>query len=118
VDDTIHFLTRFRRELAVDGDVDAAIARSFVGVGTALIMTTVVLVAGFATVISSELPGNRTFGLMACSTIGAALIGDLIILPAILSRFVPRNAALQEALHLREVVEVEPPAESLPERAC
>jgi predicted exporter len=70
-------------------------------------MTTVVLVAGFATVITSELPGNRTFGLMACSTIGAALVGDLIILPAILARFVPRSAAAQEALHLREADEPE-----------
>jgi len=117
VDDTIHFLTRFRRELAVDGDVEGALARSIIGVGTALLMTTVVLVAGFATVISSELPGNRTFGLMACSTIGAALVGDLIILPAMLACFVPRSAAAQEALHLREVIEDEPEAELLNETA-
>lgn len=89
VDDTIHFLSRFQRELAAGCDVDNAIRRSFIGVGTALIMTTIVLVCGFASVLASELPGHRLFAAMACSTILAALIGDLVILPAMLAWLVP-----------------------------
>lgn len=85
VDDTIHFLSRFLWELKRDGDVDAAIQRAFEGVATALIMTTVILVAGFGTVLMSDLPGHRIFAAMACSTIAAALLGDLIFLPALLS---------------------------------
>lgn len=87
VDDTIHFLTRYRAEVEVDGDVRAAIRRTFLGVGTALVMTTVILVCGFATVTFSDLPAHRTFAIMACSTIGAALIGDMIALPALLATF-------------------------------
>jgi len=87
VDDTIHFLSRYKREIQLDGDVEAAIRRSFIGVGTALVMTTIVLVSGFATVLTSELPAFRLFGAMCCSTIGGALIGDLVILPAILHCF-------------------------------
>lgn len=92
VDDTIHFLSRFRQELDVDGDVEAATRRAFVGVGSALVMTTIILCCGFGTMLFSELPGHRTFAAMACSTIAAAVIGDLIALPALLSCFHPRPA--------------------------
>lgn len=91
VDDTIHFLSRFRYELAIDGDVDAAIRRSFIRVGTALILSSVVLVSGFATVLTSQMPGHQVFAGMACATIAAALVGDLLILPAILATFTPRS---------------------------
>ncbi|QDU86918.1 Putative membrane protein YdgH [Pirellulimonas nuda] len=87
VDDTIHFLSRFRQEVAVDGDVDAAIRRAFVAVGSALIMTTVILVTGFGAMLMSDLPGHRTFAAMACCTISTALVGDLVALPALLSCF-------------------------------
>ncbi len=87
VDDTIHFLSRFQQEVAIDGDVNAAIRRAFVAVGSALIMTTVILVTGFGAMLMSDLPGHRTFAAMACCTIAAALVGDLVGLPALLSCF-------------------------------
>ncbi len=92
VDDTIHFLSRFQLEQRGDGLRDPAIRRSFLRVGSALILSSVVLVAGFGSVLTSELPGNRVFAAMACSTIAAALLGDLIILPAMLSCFMPNKA--------------------------
>ena len=91
VDDTIHFLSRFRQELDEDGDVHNAIRRAFLGVGTALVMTTVILCSGFGTMLWSDLPGHRTFAAMACSTIAAAVVGDLVALPALLSCFYPRS---------------------------
>jgi predicted RND superfamily exporter protein len=90
VDDSIHFLTRYQEELSEAADPAEAVQRAFVGVGTALIMTTLVLIAGFGTVLTSDLPGHRTFAIMACWTIGAALVGDLIFLPALLLCFGPR----------------------------
>ena len=50
-------------------------------------MTTVVLVAGFGSVMLSELPTHFLFAAMACSTIATALLGDLLILPALLACF-------------------------------
>ncbi len=85
VDDTIHFLSRFRQELAVDGDAPRAIRRAMVGVGSALVMTTIILVTGFGTMLFSDLPGHRTFAAMACATISTALVCDLVALPAILA---------------------------------
>ncbi len=91
VDDTIHFLSRFRLELEEDGDIEAALRRAFTGVGSALVMTTIILCSGFGTMLLSEIPGQRAFAAMACSTIAAAVVGDLVALPALLSCFHPRK---------------------------
>ncbi|MEO0531916.1 MAG: MMPL family transporter [Planctomycetota bacterium] len=93
VDDTIHFLSRFKLELRQDGDVEAALRRAFVGVGSALVMTTIILCSGFGTMLLSEIPGQRAFAAMACSTIAAAVIGDLIALPALLSWFHKKDSS-------------------------
>jgi uncharacterized protein len=87
VDDTIHFLMRFRHERKQGHDIETAIRNTFVTVGSALVMTTVVMVTGLASVMTSDMPTHLHFAAMACSTIGAALIGDLVMLPALLARF-------------------------------
>lgn len=87
VDDTIHFLTRFLQQRQLGLGVEAAIRTSFFEVGVALIMTTVVMLTGFSAVLTSDLPSQRIFATMACCTIGAALFGDLIFLPALLARY-------------------------------
>lgn len=89
VDDTIHFISRFKRELAVDGDTKEAIRRSFRVVGQALLLTTAVLLAGFAPLMLSEIPALRNFSMLTCIALGSALLGDLVILPALLLLFVP-----------------------------
>ena len=88
VDDTIHFLTRFESERRRVGNERDAIRRAFTGVGTALIMTTVVLIAGFSTVLFSDSRDHRIFAWMGGITIAAALFGDLVFLPPLLLRFV------------------------------
>ena len=92
VDDTIHFLTRYLEERELTDSQDEAIRKAFTGVGTALIMTTTVLVAGFSTVIFSESRDHKIFATMGALTIGAALFGDLLFLPALLGRFAPKKS--------------------------
>lgn len=87
VDDTIHFVMRYRRELAIDGDVHEALSRTFVGIGAALLTTTAVLVGGFGTVMISAMPTMRLFSMLSCLALVAALIGDLVFLPALLACF-------------------------------
>ncbi len=84
VDDTIHFLVRFKREMGSGGDPRSAVRRTFKVVGTALVMTTVALVSGHLIVMMSAFPAVRVFGMLAAVTIASALVGDLLILPAIL----------------------------------
>ena len=87
VDDTIHFLTRFEEERILCDSEDEAIRKAFTGVGTALIMTTVVLVSGFATVLMSDSRDHFIFASMGSITIASALFADLVFLPALLSQF-------------------------------
>ncbi len=91
VDDTIHFVMRYRRELAVDGDVNEAIIRAFRAVGRALVTTTAVLVCGFGAVLLSAMPTLRLFAGLACVAFASALVGDLLILPALLAWLGPRG---------------------------
>lgn len=93
VDDTIHFLMRFRHEREQGHDVETSIRQTFVTVGSALVMTTVVMVAGIGSVMTSELQTHFLFASMACVTIGSALLGDLIILPALLAQFADCDTA-------------------------
>ncbi|MGB1927710.1 MAG: efflux RND transporter permease subunit [Mariniblastus sp.] len=87
VDDTIHFLTRYVEEKKETGDESEAIRKAFTSVGTALIMTTLVLVCGFMTVMLSEAREHRIFASMGAITVASALFGDLVFLPAILKTF-------------------------------
>jgi predicted RND superfamily exporter protein len=87
VDDSIHFLTRYHEQLKVTGhdDPDHAIRTAFTSVGTALIITTIVLVAGFSSVFLADSRDHIIFASMGTITITAALFADLIFLPALLS---------------------------------
>ena len=87
VDDTIHFLTRYVEEKKETTDESEAIRKAFTSVGTALIMTTLVLVCGFLTVLISESREHRIFASMGAITVASALLGDLVFLPAILKTF-------------------------------
>lgn len=87
VDDTIHFLTRYQEEKTRTSNDQIAIQNAFTGVGTALIMTTIVLVAGFSTVLLSDSRDHFTFASMAIITLSAALFADMVFLPALLAHY-------------------------------
>ncbi len=87
VDDTVHFLSRYSEEIKTCSSNDEAIHRAFVGVGSACIMTSVVLVCGFSTVLWSDTREHHIFASMGRAIIALAVIGDLIFLPAMLAVF-------------------------------
>ena len=84
VDDTIHFMTRFRTEFRECGDAQQAVTRSFRAVGKALVITTIIFVFCFGCCTISTIPMMKNFSYLACIGFAAALVGDLIILPALL----------------------------------
>ncbi len=87
VDDTIHFLSRYREEQQHQSDRELAIKQAFQGVGTGMIMTTIVLVAGFSSVLISQTRDHRVFGLLGIITLLSALLCDLFLLPSLLKHF-------------------------------
>jgi predicted RND superfamily exporter protein len=56
-------------------------------VGPALILTSLVLACGLAVTVFSDLPSLRLFGWLSAFTLVAALVGDLLILPATVMLF-------------------------------
>jgi hypothetical protein len=101
VDDTIHFMVRFREEWEALGregrrDYAEAAVRTARGTGSAIVSTTLLLSLGFAVLFLSRFPLTATFALCLEVTIVAALVGDLVLLPAclcVLRPFGPEDAA-------------------------
>ncbi len=98
VDDTIHFLTRYEEERLKNNDSAEAINSAFSSVGTALIMTTIVLVTGFSTVLFSDSRDHFMFAAMGAITLTAALFADLIFLPALLAYYAQSPKTNDDAL--------------------
>ncbi|MEZ6054756.1 MAG: efflux RND transporter permease subunit [Planctomycetaceae bacterium] len=92
VDDSIHFITRFQEERLKGGSDAQAIRRAFTAVGTALVMTTAVLITGFSVVLFSGLRDYQLFVAMGILTIGSALFADIIFLPALVYQFFSGNS--------------------------
>ena len=91
VDDTIHFLMRYRQGIQSGLNKSEAILAAYQTVGTALVASTVVLLGGFSVLGISPLPPLRTFALLCCVCFTTALLADLVLLPAMLIWF-DRNA--------------------------
>lgn len=84
VDDTIHFLTRYRRLTAAGVLPARAIPMVFAEVGPALLTTTLVLVCGFSLLALSDFGGNVSIGVLTAITVALAWILDMLLLPALL----------------------------------
>ena len=91
VDDTIHFLIRYRMELPELGwHYRDANDKTIMTTGLAMTTTTGILVAGFLILTFSSFRPTADFGLLAAATIFVALICDLTFLPALLGLTKPK----------------------------
>lgn len=84
VDDTIHLLTRRKEERAQGRSRDDAIRRAMIRSGRPVVITTVILCAGFLVNGMSSFPTNATAGILGAFVVFSALIGDVFVLPAFL----------------------------------
>lgn len=85
VDDTIHFLTWFRDGLKKGMDRKQAIFEAYKRVAPAMTQTTIIAGLGLSVFAMSTFTPTQRFGTLMLSLLGAALVGDLIFLPAILA---------------------------------
>jgi predicted RND superfamily exporter protein len=95
VDDSIHFLARFRVELARGLEIHEALTVAIQKTGRAIIITSMILLAGFGTLISSDFVSTAMMGVMVSATIFSALIADLLLLPALFHWLEPDLKHLQ-----------------------
>ena len=85
VDDTVHFLSKYRRARREHGYApDEAVRYAFETVGRAVFTTTAVLIAGFLILLASPFIPTAQVGLLTALIIAFALAADLLILPPLL----------------------------------
>lgn len=85
VDDTIHYLHRYRHERGEGRSSTSAAAVSLTEAGESIVLTTAVLVCGFAVMIAAGTKSISWFGLIATVAIGGAMLADLVLMPVLLS---------------------------------
>jgi len=87
VDDTVHFLSKYLRARREQGlDAASAVRYAFHTVGTALLVTSLVLIAGFLVLTQSGFKLNADMGLLTAITIAFALAADFLFLPPLLMK--------------------------------
>ena len=89
VDDTIHMVTRYHHEYQRTGCYEKGLYNTFEGVGRALVITSVVLIAGFMVYVLSSMVSMLWFGVLLSFTILLALIADFFLMPALMMTFKP-----------------------------
>jgi len=91
VDDTVHFLSKYKEGKRKGMSAEDAVRHAFDKVGMALVVTTIGLVAGFAILAQSGFAVNGDMAKLTAITITLALVADFLLLPAILIALDRRN---------------------------
>jgi len=86
IDDTVHYLVRYRAERRRGSTAVGANAVAIRRVGRPIAITSFALMAGFFVVAFSSFATLRQFGLLSAATMGLCLVTDLVLLPALLHR--------------------------------
>ncbi|MBT4479299.1 MAG: MMPL family transporter [Flavobacteriales bacterium] len=85
VDDTIHFLAKYRQELvASNWNIKKSVFNALKETGVSMIYTSVVLFFGFFVFVASDFGGTQALGLLVSITLFFAMLSNLLLLPALL----------------------------------
>lgn len=99
VDDTVHFLSKFRRaRIELGKTTEEAIRYSFHTVGPALFLTSLILVCGFLVLTFSGFRMNVQLGYMTTISIIFALLADFLFLPTLIMKL--SNLITEKKSHL------------------
>lgn len=85
IDDTVHFLSRFSDARAHGQTSAQAVASATKSAGQVMVLTTLLLTFGLSVTLFSDFTPIRLFGGMMIVTLWAALLIDLLLLPALLT---------------------------------
>ena len=91
VDDSIHFLARYRLARSLGDSVSHAVSNSFLDTGVSMIYTSIILFFGFVIFTFSSYGGTQALGLLTSMTLAIAMFSNLLLLPALLITFDTRG---------------------------
>jgi uncharacterized protein len=83
-DDTIHFISRLKIELAYGKSLMYAFKRTYFETGKPIILTTFILMGGFMSLMLSDFQSLFYFGFLICITVIIAVLADIFLLPVLL----------------------------------
>ncbi len=89
VDDTIHYVHRFKREFPKDRNYLATMHRCHGSIGKAMYYTSITIIVGFSILVFSNFTPSIYFGLLTGFAMFAALVGALLLLPQLLITIKP-----------------------------
>ena len=95
VDDTIHYMHRFKREFSRFGNYRKTMFFCHDSIGRAMYFTSLTIVAGFSILALSNFIPTIIFGLLTSIAMLVALIGSLTLLPQLLITFQPLGAEVK-----------------------
>ena len=81
-DDTIHFINRYRREVAAGASTDEAIETATAHEGRASLTTAIINSCGYGVLLLSEYKPTAWFGGLLALTMAVAFLAEVLILPA------------------------------------
>jgi predicted RND superfamily exporter protein len=84
VDNTIHYIHRFKEEIEIDGDYYGSLHRCHNSIGHAMYYTSMIIIVGFSILILSNFLPTIYFGLFTGLAMLIALIASLTLLPQLL----------------------------------
>jgi predicted RND superfamily exporter protein len=87
VDDTIHYVHRFRNEFAATPDYWDAVARSHQSIGRAMYYTSITVMLGFSILVLSRFVPTIHFGILTSLAMALALLANITLLPVLLVVF-------------------------------
>jgi hypothetical protein len=92
IDYSIHFLSRYRHEITMQGSVEKAIERSLHTSGRAILYNALAVAAGFLVLVPSNFVIISQLGILVALVMITTSLASLTLLPAILKVFPPRLA--------------------------
>lgn len=98
VDDTVHFISQYQRQLTKDGDVHAALRRTMSESGQSIVFTALILGLGFGIMSLADAAGTSNMGKFGALAIFVGLLNDLFLLPALLIKFKDKIKATPPAV--------------------
>lgn len=84
VDDTVHFLAKYQNARKSGESPTKSIQTALLLSGSAIVITTLILVVGFGFFLFSDLAMYQNFGFVSAASLLTAMVLDLVFLPALL----------------------------------
>ncbi|ODC01060.1 hypothetical protein A3197_00810 [Candidatus Thiodiazotropha endoloripes] len=92
VDDGIHMIVRYQKEFQQVKSVTLAVHRTLQAIAPVLLVTTLILLAGFVSMLTSSTEVIVRMGYLSCMALIMALLADLVLLPSLIIATSPKDS--------------------------